>query len=55
MKARLGKTEEQIQKYYECGALGKWADMISRRPPSTWDGRTGLIMSRPEKKEERGE
>lgn len=50
MTARLGKNREQIQKYYECGALGKWADVISRRPPSDWDGQSGLIMARPEAK-----
>jgi crotonobetainyl-CoA:carnitine CoA-transferase CaiB-like acyl-CoA transferase len=42
----LGKTEDEIKKLYECGALGKWADAPGRRPPADWDGKTGLIMSR---------
>ncbi len=43
---KLGRNKEQIKKLYECGALGKWADVVSRRPPASWDGRTGVIMSR---------
>jgi crotonobetainyl-CoA:carnitine CoA-transferase CaiB-like acyl-CoA transferase len=43
---RLGKNREQIKKLYECGALGKWADVVTRRPPDAWDKRSGLIMSR---------
>jgi hypothetical protein len=46
MTHRLGKSEEEIRQLYECGALGKWADMRGRRPSSDWDGKTGLIMSR---------
>jgi crotonobetainyl-CoA:carnitine CoA-transferase CaiB-like acyl-CoA transferase len=42
----LGKTEDEIQKLYECGAMGKWADLRGRRPPTDWDGRAGLIMAR---------
>jgi crotonobetainyl-CoA:carnitine CoA-transferase CaiB-like acyl-CoA transferase len=42
----LGKTEGEIKKLYECGALGKWADVPGRRPPADWDGKAGLIMSR---------
>jgi crotonobetainyl-CoA:carnitine CoA-transferase CaiB-like acyl-CoA transferase len=42
----LGKTEDEIKKLYECGALGKWADVPGRRPPADWDGKAGLIMSR---------
>jgi crotonobetainyl-CoA:carnitine CoA-transferase CaiB-like acyl-CoA transferase len=48
MTHKLGRTKEQIKKCYECGALGKWADLISRRPPSTWDGKTGVILARDE-------
>jgi crotonobetainyl-CoA:carnitine CoA-transferase CaiB-like acyl-CoA transferase len=48
MTHMLGKNKEQIKKCYECGALGKWADLISRRPPSDWDGNTGVIMARNE-------
>ncbi len=43
---KLGKNKEQIKKLYECKALGKWADIVTRRPPEGWDGRAGLIMSR---------
>jgi crotonobetainyl-CoA:carnitine CoA-transferase CaiB-like acyl-CoA transferase len=42
----LGKNKEQIEKLYECKAVGKWANVIARRPPSFWDGESGLIMSR---------
>ena len=42
----LGKTEDEIKKLYECGALGKWADVLGRRPPADWDGKSGLIMAR---------
>lgn len=38
----LGKTEAEIKRLYECGALGKWADVPSRRPPPDWDGKSGL-------------
>jgi len=38
----LGKTEAEIKRLYECGALGKWADIPSRRPPPGWDGKSGL-------------
>jgi crotonobetainyl-CoA:carnitine CoA-transferase CaiB-like acyl-CoA transferase len=38
----LGKSEEEIKRLYECGALGKWADVPTRRPPSNWDGKAGL-------------
>lgn len=42
----LGKSEGEIAHLYECGALGKWADVRGRRPPPDWDGRAGMIMSR---------
>jgi crotonobetainyl-CoA:carnitine CoA-transferase CaiB-like acyl-CoA transferase len=42
----LSKNKEQIKKLYESRALGRWAEVIARRPPSTWDGQSGLIMSR---------
>jgi len=42
----LSKNKEQIKQLYECGALGKWADIKGRRPASTWDGKSGLILSR---------
>jgi len=38
----LGKTEDEIQQLYACGALGKWADVRGRRPPPDWDGKSGL-------------
>src|SRR5512136_1460754 len=42
----LGKNQDEIKKLYECGALGRWADMPGRRPPSSWDGASGLILSK---------
>jgi crotonobetainyl-CoA:carnitine CoA-transferase CaiB-like acyl-CoA transferase len=38
----LGKSEDEIKQLYEKGVLGKWADMPGRRPPPSWDGKTGL-------------
>jgi crotonobetainyl-CoA:carnitine CoA-transferase CaiB-like acyl-CoA transferase len=38
----LGKSEDEIKRLYECGALGKWADVPTRRPPPGWDGKAGL-------------
>lgn len=46
MVRHLGKNEEEIKNLYECGALGKWADVPGRQPPRDWDGRAGLIMAR---------
>ncbi|MDX9831772.1 MAG: CoA transferase [Anaerolineae bacterium] len=46
MTNRLGKNEDEINRLYQCGALGKWADVRGRRPPPDWDGKAGLIMSR---------
>ena len=46
LTSKLAKNQEQIKKLYACGAVGKWADVVTRRPPTNWDGRTGLIMSR---------
>ncbi|SPF35280.1 Bile acid-inducible operon protein F (BaiF-1) [Syntrophobacter sp. SbD1] len=42
----LGKTEDEIKGLYECRAIGKWADLPGRKPPSDWDGRSGIIMAR---------
>jgi crotonobetainyl-CoA:carnitine CoA-transferase CaiB-like acyl-CoA transferase len=42
MEHFLGKSDDEIRQLYECGALGKWADVPSRRPPPGWDGRAGL-------------
>ncbi len=42
----LGKSEDDIRLLYECGALGKWADVPKRRPPPDWDGKAGLIMAK---------
>jgi crotonobetainyl-CoA:carnitine CoA-transferase CaiB-like acyl-CoA transferase len=42
MKHRLGKSEQEIQRLYQCGALGQWADVRGRRPPPGWDGKAGL-------------
>jgi len=46
MKYRLDKTEDEIKKLYQCGALGKWADAPGCRPPPHWDGKAGIIMAR---------
>lgn len=46
MTNRLGKSEAEIKRLYDCGALGKWADVRGRRPPPDWDGKTGMILSR---------
>jgi len=42
IKEVLGKGDEEIQRLYECGALGRWKDVQGRRPPPDWDGKTGL-------------
>jgi crotonobetainyl-CoA:carnitine CoA-transferase CaiB-like acyl-CoA transferase len=42
LKRTLGKSDDDIKKLYDCGALGKWADVPTRRPPSSWDGQAGL-------------
>ena len=42
----LGKSSNDINQLYECGALGQWYDMVGRRPPPDWDGKAGLIMKR---------
>ena len=41
----LGKSEDEMNKLYECDALGKWADVLGRRLPSDWDRQAGPIMS----------
>ena len=46
MTDRLDKSQEEIERLYECGALGKWADVRGRRPPADWDGKAGLNMPR---------
>lgn len=46
MTNRLGKDEDEIDRLYQCGALGKWADVRGRRPPPDWDGKAGLVISR---------
>ena len=45
---KLGKNKEQIKKLYECGAIGKWADVISRRPPARlgWQDRSYPVQRR---------
>jgi len=45
MVHHLGKSEDEIKQLYECGALGKWADVPGRRPPADWDGKAGLILA----------
>jgi crotonobetainyl-CoA:carnitine CoA-transferase CaiB-like acyl-CoA transferase len=44
MKSILGKSDAEIQKLYESGALGKWKDAQGRRPPVDWDGKAGILM-----------
>ena len=46
MTNHLGKNEDEIKELYQCGALGKWADIEKRRPPKNWDGKAGLIMTK---------
>jgi hypothetical protein len=41
----LNKQDKEIKQLYECGALGKWADVRGHRPPLDWDGKSGLIMT----------
>jgi len=45
MMHSLNKKDEEIKQLYECGALGKWADVRGHRPPLDWDGKSGLIMT----------
>ena len=45
MKRILGKSEDEIEELYQCGALGKWADMQGCRPPPEWDGKAGVITA----------
>jgi len=45
MAHHLGKSEDEIKQLYECGALGKWADVPGRRPPADWDGKAGLTVA----------
>jgi crotonobetainyl-CoA:carnitine CoA-transferase CaiB-like acyl-CoA transferase len=42
MKDLLGKSDDEIQRLYACGAPGKWKDVQGRRPPPGWDGKAGL-------------
>ena len=42
----LGKSQDEIKQLYDCGAVGKWGDLRGRKPPSDWDGKAGLIMSK---------
>jgi crotonobetainyl-CoA:carnitine CoA-transferase CaiB-like acyl-CoA transferase len=46
MTYRLGKSEDEIRQLYECGVLGKWAEVRGRRPSSDWNGKAGLILAR---------
>jgi len=45
MKHFLDKSEDDIKKLYQCGALGKWADVQGCRPPPNWDGKAGVLMA----------
>ncbi|MFO7996119.1 MAG: CoA transferase [Dehalococcoidia bacterium] len=46
MVHHLGKSRDEVERLYECGALGKWADVPGRRPPPDWDGKAGLNLTR---------
>jgi crotonobetainyl-CoA:carnitine CoA-transferase CaiB-like acyl-CoA transferase len=46
MKRILGKSENEIKELYQCGALGKWANVPGCQPPPGWDGKAGVIMAR---------
>jgi hypothetical protein len=46
MKRILGKSEDEIKELYQCGALGKWANVQGCQPPPGWDGKAGVIMAR---------
>jgi crotonobetainyl-CoA:carnitine CoA-transferase CaiB-like acyl-CoA transferase len=48
----LGKSQDEIKQLYQCGALGKWADVPGRRPPAGWDGKAGIIMPEGDKEKE---
>lgn len=42
----LGKTQSQIDALYADATVGRWKDMIGRRPPSDWDQASGVIIRR---------
>jgi crotonobetainyl-CoA:carnitine CoA-transferase CaiB-like acyl-CoA transferase len=44
MRHILGKSESEIRQLYDCGVLGKWAEVQGRRPPPGWDGKAGLLL-----------
>jgi crotonobetainyl-CoA:carnitine CoA-transferase CaiB-like acyl-CoA transferase len=46
LSCKLGKNKDQIRDLYECKAVGRWPDYVTRRHPDSWDGRAGLILSR---------
>jgi crotonobetainyl-CoA:carnitine CoA-transferase CaiB-like acyl-CoA transferase len=48
MQFVLGKTDAEVEQLYRDGVLGKWKDVIGRRPPPDWDGKAGLIVKRDE-------
>jgi crotonobetainyl-CoA:carnitine CoA-transferase CaiB-like acyl-CoA transferase len=43
---KLGKNKEQIKHLYESGAVGRWTNVLTRRPPTNWDGQTGMILAK---------
>ena len=45
MEHHLDKSKDEVERLYECGALGKWADVPGRRPPADWDGKAGLTLA----------
>lgn len=44
LKTLLNKTPGEMDRLYETGALGRWADLPGRRPAPGWDRRSGRIM-----------
>jgi crotonobetainyl-CoA:carnitine CoA-transferase CaiB-like acyl-CoA transferase len=42
----LGRNQSQIDEMYKDGVVGKWKDMVGRRPPADWDQKAGMIIRR---------
>jgi crotonobetainyl-CoA:carnitine CoA-transferase CaiB-like acyl-CoA transferase len=42
----LGRNQSQIDELYNDGVVGRWKDMIGRRPPADWDKQSGAIIRR---------
>ncbi len=46
LKKILCRSESQINELYTDGTVGRWKDMIGRRPPPDWDKVSGVIIRR---------